>query len=375
MTGVTSGGSLAPSEGRRAYGRLADQLASIDQSNDTSKERFYGKIKSLVENYNQVKDLSPSELHQFGVALHDAINNHEAGDSTGTAFNEGRVIYKAWHEAGRVATADDLPEGDLGGKERVGADCLNVTQNAGSFREHKDLRNGDGSRLIPIGSVPTTLLYPTQENYVFRDTRGTVTRLLPENLIAGFTVYNEAAKSQLRGADVGEPRDIANLRDQAKHMRAFVTRPVYFDKEDIQSSPAVYTHEDKGGGWQVRKTHTKRAEDTNPLRQTLEEKLSEPFRGNAVFYQTFSEHEKVNPRAQTWNEMIVKYRETGGTEEVVKGNEEPVLASEVQDLRVRHNAFEEMKINQGLHGYDADWASEDAQGARVLSTNRDTWTE
>ncbi|MCB9234525.1 MAG: hypothetical protein H6581_22915 [Bacteroidia bacterium] len=295
------------------YEEFMSLMAEIDTLQSPPVERQKNKVDLLVKFHDHLKKQPIQEIYKFGTMLQGNIEDHEKTDTIEDAYEQNRAIYRSWHEPGRISESTELGAQVAGGNELVGADGLNVTQSPYRFMKHKAETKKPEAELAPIGAVPSSLLYSGQKNTVFNKDRGTATALLPENLYAGFSAYNETVKSLLREKSLEELGNGAEvLRDHAKFMRAFVTRPVFYDKNDIQSSTGAYLHSQKPG-LNVRKTHSGLSEDHNPLMETLDQKLQDPFRANAIFYQTFTEHSKANPYAEEWNEMVVKYRSTGHT--------------------------------------------------------------
>jgi hypothetical protein len=297
---------------KEVYSEFMNNLAEVDSSQSAPKEKQKIKKRLLSEFHHHLKTLPISEIKKFGTHLDLNIREHEKTDTLDKAFGENRAIYRSWHPPGRVSESVNLGEAEEGGTELVGADYLNVALNPARLMNYKTKAKASG--LPAIDAVPSSLLYPDQQNTVFNKDRGTATALLPENLYAGFSAYNETVKALLREKFPEEMGHAAeDLKKQAKFMRASITRPVFFNKEDIQSSTGAYNHDDKPDGPHVRKTHSDLNEDHNPLRESLDDKLADPFRANAIFYQTFSQHSKSNSHADEWNEMVVKYRSTGHT--------------------------------------------------------------
>ncbi len=296
------------------YAQFMQHLAEVDSSESDPKEKQQIKTRLLSEFHHHLKTLPVLEILKFGKQLQLNIEEHERNDSLDIAFGEGRAIYRSWHKPGRISESIGLGASVEGVQELVGGDSLNVALDPIRFRNHKTLTKKPESGLVPLGAVPSSLLYHDQENTVFNKDRGTATALLPENLYAGFSAYNETVKSLLREKSLEELGEGAKeLAEHVKFMRAFVTRPVFFDKDDIQSSTGAFNHPNKPGGPHVRKTHSGLGDDHNPLMESLDLKLGDPLRSNALFYQTFSQHSKANPYADEWNEMVVKYRATGHT--------------------------------------------------------------
>ncbi|WP_150737823.1 hypothetical protein [Pandoraea anapnoica] len=312
-----------PEEGHSgAYAAFMQCLAEIDADESLKPvEKQRVKSEMLFAFHGGLKSLPAAAILKFGTDLMHAIEAHEATDSLDAAFEENRVVYRTWHEPRRIAESTQLGASKEGGAELVGADALNVALNPGRFRAHKEKTKAADSGLVPIGAAPSSLLYGDLEgnlkNTVFLRDRGTAAALLPENLNASFSLFNETAKSVFRSKQPEDELDAdkQNLQKHAKAMRAHVTRPVFFDKGDIQSSVGAYSHKDKGDDddLHVRKTHSALGVDHNPLRETLEQKWNDPLRRNAIFYQTFSEHSRANVHGGAWNEMVVKYRGTGKT--------------------------------------------------------------
>lgn len=303
-----------------AYAAFMQCLAEIDEDKSLKAEaKQQAKSEMLLAFHGGLRSLPAAAILKFGTDLMHAIATHEETDSLDTAFEENRVVYRTWHEPKRIAESTDLGASEEGGKELVGADALNVALDPVRFRAHKEKTKEADSGLVPIGAAPSSLLYgdlkDNLRNTVFLRDRGTAAALLPENLNAGFSLFNETAKSVFRSKSPEDELDAdeQNLQEHAKAMRAYVTRPVFFDKGDIQSSVGAYSHEDKGDGLHVRKTHSALGTGHNPLRETFEQKLNDPLRRNAIFYQTFSEHSRANVHGGAWNEMVVKYRGTGKT--------------------------------------------------------------
>ncbi|UGQ45913.1 hypothetical protein [Massilia endophytica] len=293
------------------YAAFMQVLADVDRSEKMGPEEKQAlKTRLLSEFHHHLKNLPIDEIYHFGQMLERDIQQHEAKDSLEKAFGESRAIYRSWHPPKRISQSTELGamvEGD----ELVGADTLNVALNPTRFKNYKAASKA--SKLPPIGAVPSSLLYPEEEkNTVFLKDRGTATALLPENLYAGFSAYNETVKSLLRGKDPeqfdhGEKAIHAHVKD----MRASVTRPVFYDKEDIQSSTGAFNHPDKPGGPHIRKIHAALDYNHNPLKESLDLKLADRLHSNAIFYQTFTQHSKADSYADEWNEMVVKYRSTG----------------------------------------------------------------
>jgi hypothetical protein len=304
-------------DAENTYPAFMQNLAEVDNSGLKPKDKQTTKVRLLSEFHHHLKTLPVSEILNFGRILQLKIEEHEETDSLEKAFVENRAIYRSWHLPGRISEAGEVGEVGVmgaGGRELVGADSLNVSLDPTRFRTHKAKTKSPNSKLAPLGAVPSSLLYPGQENTIFYKNRGTATALLPENLYAGFSAYNETVKSLLREKTLEELGDDAEaLCEHVEFMRASVTRPVFFDKEDIQSSTGAFIHPDKPGGPHVRKIHSYLGENHNPLNESLDQKLSDPLRSNAIFYQTFSQHSKSDPAADEWNEMVVKYRSTGHT--------------------------------------------------------------
>ncbi|MFK0376024.1 hypothetical protein [Pandoraea sp. NPDC090278] len=303
-----------------AYAAFMQCLAEIDGDKSLKPvEKQQAKSEMLLAFHGGLQSLPAAAILKFGTDLMHAIAEHEATDSLDAAFEENRVVYRTWHEPKRIAESTQLGASKEGGEELVGADALNVALSPERFRAHKEKTKEADSGLVPIGAAPSSLLYGDLEgnlkNTVFLRDRGTAAALLPENLNASFSLFNETAKSVFRSKQPEDELDAdeQNLQKHAKAMRALVTRPVFFDKGDIQSSVGAYTHKDKGDDLHVRKTHAALGTDHNPLRETLEQKLNDPLRRNAIFYQTFSEHSRANVHGGAWNEMVVKYRGTGKT--------------------------------------------------------------
>ncbi len=281
-----------------------------EKQNEVQKQKL--KTRLLLEFHQHLKTLPVAEIHRFGKQLEESINQHEEGDTLEKAFEENRAIYRSWHKPARISQSADHENSD--GQELVGPDSLNVSRDPKRFRAYKEQSKEEGSKLIPLGAVPSSVLYAGEKNTVFNKDRGTATALLPENLYAGFSAYNETVKSRMRETPEDKrDEETQALNTHAKEMRASVTRPVFYNKEDIQSSTGAYEHEDKAPGPHVRKTHSDLGLGHNPLRQSLDQKLHDPFRSIAIFYQTFTKHSKANPHADEWNEMVVKYRSTGHT--------------------------------------------------------------
>jgi hypothetical protein len=298
----------------KTYPAFMQHLEEVESLKREPKDKQQIKTRLLAEFHHHLKTLPISEILNFGKQLQASIEKHEQNDSLDTAFAEGRAIYRSWHEPGRISESDNLGAMVEGGQELVGADSLNVALDPTRFRAHKTRSKTPESELVPLGAVPSSLLYHDQENTVFHKDRGTATALLPENLYAAFSAYNETAKSLLREKSLEELGEGAQeLDEHAKLMRASVTRPVFFDKDDIQSSTGAFNHPKKPDGPHVRKTHSALDPAHNPLREGLELKLGDPLHSNALFYQTFSQHSKADPYAEEWNEMVVKYRSTGHT--------------------------------------------------------------
>ncbi|VVD64825.1 hypothetical protein [Pandoraea commovens] len=303
-----------------AYAAFMQCLAEIDDD-ESLKPKVKQALKSemLLAFHGHLQTLPAAAILKFGTDLKGAIDAHEEADSLDTAFGENRAIYRTWHEPKRIAESTTLGESEEGGKELVGADSLNVALDPVRFRAHKEQTKRAESGLAPLGAAPSSLLYGDLKgnlrNTVFLRDRATAAALLPENLNAGFSLFNETAKSIFRSKAPDDELDPVEqeLHQHAKLMRSSVTRPVFFDNGDIQSSVGAYRHDEKGEGLHVRKTHSALGEDHNPLRESLEEKLQDPLRRNAIFYQTFSQHSRANVHGGAWNEMVVKYRGTGKT--------------------------------------------------------------
>ncbi|KAB8060202.1 hypothetical protein GCN74_09550 [Janthinobacterium sp. FT14W] len=302
---------LQPYDSENTYGGFMQALAAVDGSDMKAKDKQAEKVRLLSDFYHQLKSLSAAQLQEIGSLLEKDINTHEASDTLDKAYAETRLVYKTWHLPGHISGSTGLGVSKLDGKELVGADNLKTVLDPEKFRHYKEQMKLPGSKLPSLGAAPSSLLYPDQPNTVFFKGRGTAAALLPENLNAGFAAYNEASKSLLRGKTSEElAGEFSKLHYHAKKMRASVTRPVFFNKEDIQSNTEAFEHRDKlDDRSHVRKTHSDLHADHNPLRQSFDLKLADPFRTNAIFHQTFSLHSRAS--YGEWNEMVVKYRKQG----------------------------------------------------------------
>lgn len=302
---------LQPYDPESTYAGFMQALAAVDGSGMKAKDKQAEKVRLLSDFYHQLKSLSAAQLQEIGSLLENDIDTHEASDTLDKAYAETRLIYKTWHQPGHISGSTGLGVSKAAGKELVGADNLITALDPEKFRQYKEQMTLPGSKLPSLGAAPSSLLYPDSPNTVFFAGRGTAAALLPENLNAGFTAYNEASKSLLRGKTSEElAGEFSKLHYHAKKMRASVTRPVFFNKEDIQSNTDAYIHPDKPGERpHVRKMHSGLHENHNPLRQSFDLKLADRFRANAIFYQTFSLHSRAS--FGEWNEMVVKYRKKG----------------------------------------------------------------
>jgi hypothetical protein len=292
------------------YTEFMTYLEEVDSSTSKPTEKQQRKTRLLAEFHEHLKTLSVEQVRAFGEKLEEAIKAHEKADTLDTAFAEGRAVYRTWHQPGRLATSDNSETETA--HELVGADSLNVARDPARFREHKTRSKSPESGLAPLAAIPSSLLYPDRDkNIAFQKDRATATALLPENLYAGFSAFNETVKALIREKGSAEELGAGGpeLNEHAKRMRATVTRPVFFDSDDIQSSAGVFRHAGKDKGRQVRKTHSAQKAHHNPLGESLALKLGDPFHSNAIFYQTFSQHSQSKP--EEWNEMVVKYRSTG----------------------------------------------------------------
>ena len=295
------------------YQRFMQSLIAVESLGVKPEKKQEAKVHLLSDFYHQLKSLSALQLHEIGSLLEKDIETHEASDTLDNAYAETRLVYKTWHKPGHISGSTGLGVSKAAGKELVGADNLITALDPEKFRKYKEQIKLPGSKLPSLGAAPSSLLYPDQPNVVFFKGRGTAAALLPENLHAGFAAYNEATKSLLRGKTSEElAGEFSKLQYHAKKMRASVTRPVFFNNEDIQSNTDAYLHPDKPGDRpHVRKMHSGLHENHNPLRQSFDLKLADPFRANAIFHQTFSLHSKANHHGKEWNEMVVKYRKKG----------------------------------------------------------------
>jgi hypothetical protein len=344
------------------YQAFMHHLEEVDRSTLDPRDKQQIKTRLLAEFHDHLKTLPVSEIASFGQELQSNIQDHEENDSLDKAFDETRAIYRSWHEPSRISESDGMGAMVKGGQELVGADGLNAALNPTRFRNHKTQTKEPGSKLVPLGAIPSSLLYPDQNNTVFNNDRGTATALLPENLYAGFSAYNETVKSLLREKSYEElGKGAQELGEHAKLMRASVTRPVFFNKSDIQSSTGAYEHDEKPNGPHVRKTHFDLGLNHNPLMETLGQKLADPLRSNALFYQTFSQHSKANLHADEWNEMVVKYRATGHTAGLHKN-----IRDWVPGLQPHQAIYDRLgdsgKFNAEYAAATAKWAKDPLRG-------------
>lgn len=263
---------------------------------------------------------SPSEVLAFGQELSQEIGAFNSKDTLARAHSEGRVAFRSWHAAGAVdevgtdATETRKSETVF---PRVGFDALNVLLEPTQFRAHKDNYKRGASAFGPTIEVPTTLLPAgKKEMSVFGDENGTFTALLPEEHYAALFAYNEAAKGMQRrasgpgGEQMPGRSDVEALTAHAKAMRASVTRPVLFANEDIGSYNHPIAHSEPDTPPHVRKGHGMGADEPT-LRMSFEDKMSDPVRANAVFYQSYSK--SAPPKKNQWNELVLKFRSTGHT--------------------------------------------------------------
>lgn len=306
---------LQPYHSEDTYGEFMQALAAVDGSDMEAEQKQAEKVRLLSDFYHQLKSLSAPQLQELGSLLEKDIDKHEASDTLDKAFEETRLVYRTWHAPKHISVSTGLGVSQADGRELVGADNLNTVLDPEKFRHYKEQSKLPGSVLPSLGASPSSLLYPDadQPNIVFLKERGTAAALLPENLNAGFAAYNEASKSLLRGKTSEElAGEFSKLHYHAKKMRSSVTRPLFFNSDDLQSNTDAFIHPDKPGDRpHVRKIHNELHEEHNPLRQSFDRKLADPFRTNAIFYQTFSQHSKPDTYAEQWNEMVVKYRKKG----------------------------------------------------------------
>lgn len=304
-----------PYDSDNMYSGFMQALAAADGLDMEAEKKQAMKVHLLSDFYHQLKSLSAAQLQEIGHLLEEDIDKHEASDTLDKAFDETRLVYRTWHAPSHISVSTGLGASQADGRELVGADNLKTVLDPEKFRHYKQQSKLPGSVMPSLGASPSSLLYPDpdQPNVVFLKERGTAAALLPENLNAGFNAYNEAAKFMLRGKTSEElAGEFSKLHYHAKKMRASVTRPLFFNSDDLQSNTDAFLHPDKPGDRpHVRKIHNGLHVEHNPLRQSFDLKLADPFRANAIFYQTFSEYSKPNTYAEEWNEMVVKYRQKG----------------------------------------------------------------
>lgn len=392
LIGIAERIGALPASGkvRDVYIGFAENMARIDSNPDLKEsDKLNSKKEALIEGHTKIQGLTLKEKREFGEIIKGVITAHNTNDSRAVALKEGRVIFKSWHEPGRVAAANktyddnghphDLFDGGTTvsvAAQRVGADSLNIALDAKTFREYKNIK------AIPLGAVPATVLKTNSPTDVFSTVRGTVTNLLPENVLTAFMAYNEAAKShinELSGLSEKNLRDMAkemgvkprefkadlnSLKEQAKELRASTTRPELYKNDDIGSLTDAFHHKSKDSGevWQMRKSYASRPEKNgvkiNPLRNELPDKLSEDYRLNAAFYQTYT---AANPATATWSEMTVKIRQSGNTERI--GDMDGVFLEK---------ADPEIKIVDG-GGYDETLANAEKIEMTPLTSAPNTW--
>ncbi len=308
------------------------------QTSLRTKTSMDARSDHLHELYRELKQSSPEHLLEFGVGLHRAIDAHDRGDSLATAHAEGRVAYRSWHDKGAAAPIspeEDPSRPDLDLKRtvhtRVGFDALNAQLDPKTFQSYKQRYRSGEKDLDPVIEAPSTLLRRKETSpHLFARAHATTTALLPEEHYAAFFAYNEAVKRAVRkhqpvsgesGSNESPPgrEQVEALAQHAKYLRASVTRPTYFDNDDIGSYTYAHARQDPNPSLQVRKGHAGMETPLAPG-SGFKTKLADPRRRNALFYQSFmgaieqkEALQKTQSSRHSWNEMIVKFRQTGHT--------------------------------------------------------------
>ncbi|QJP71087.1 hypothetical protein [Burkholderia glumae] len=287
------------------------EFQKIMEGHTDIQTRLEDRVKATQTLHDGLKTATHEELREFGASLETAIRAHEDKDTLAEAHKHGRVVFRSWHVPG----ATDAIDGFDGLHPRIGIDSLNVSLNP-EFQLGYKQQYRAGQHSSPTMELSTTLLAAGEEKQsVFSRDNGTVTALLPEVHQAAFLAYNEAVKHRRRNRQAGDAekegsddqRAFADLVDHARSLRATVTRPTLFDKDDLGSATSA-VHGAKEGPAHVRKTDQRH--DAPGLKTTFESKMNDPLRRQAVFYESFSPN--LNPKAGH-NEMLVKFRQTGKT--------------------------------------------------------------
>ncbi|EJL94073.1 hypothetical protein PMI16_00428 [Herbaspirillum sp. CF444] len=303
-------------------------LQGIDEPD--AEKMLAAKTEMMQRLYQRLSASEPTAVLAFGQELHAAMRRHDESDTLDRAHGENRAIFRSWHKAGAVDEID-LPGADADHPEKVrahvGFDALNVLLDPAAFRGHKAAYQARAEGVYPTIETPATLLQRGDKTpSVFNDEHGTVTALLPEEHYAAFFAFNAVAKEMNRkqaaapsavdGVAAAAPgrHEVDALAAHAKGMRASVTRPVFFDFEDIGSYTHPLADADAAKPPHVRKGHFEEPAEPK-LHASFDEKIQDARRVKAVFYQSFNESVPIQRRERQgeWNEMVVKFRATGHT--------------------------------------------------------------
>lgn len=305
---------MASPKTRVTFAAFKEKLAQ----SRTGPERM-ADMKAL---HKELGRSSPDEVLAFGKELDEAIQIHEANDNLAKAHSEGRAIFRSWHRPGAVDAVDYTDKTGNSTKTsqpRLGFDTFNVTLDRNEFRKHKDAYKAGETAIGPMIETPSSLLQPNQmQPPVFNDEHATVTALLPEEHYAAFFAFNEVAKGKARSERSSASGHVwGEVESHAKSMRSNVTRPVFFAYQDIGSYSDALPDPDPKKPPHVRKGYAidEGEESVQKLGATFDEKMADPVRANAVFYQTFDRSVPAEKKKDTnaWNEMVVKFRATGHT--------------------------------------------------------------
>jgi|GEM_PF-3357542 len=307
---------MASPKTRVSFAAFKEKLAQ----SRTGTERM-ADMKAL---HTELGRSSPDEVLAFGKELDEAIQVHEANDNLAKAHSEGRAIFRSWHRPGAVDAVDYVDKTDNSTKTsqpRLGFDTFNVTLDRNEFRKHKDAYKAGKTAIGPMIETPSSLLQPNQmQPPVFNDENATVTALLPEEHYAAFFAFNEVAKGKARAERASASEHVwGEVESHAKSMRSNVTRPVFFAYQDIGSYSDALPDPDPKNPPHLRKGYAidkdKDKQSVQKLGASFDEKMADPVRANAVFYQTFDKSVPAEQKKRTnaWNEMVVKFRATGHT--------------------------------------------------------------
>lgn len=292
---------------------------------------------------------------QFHEDLRVSIARHEDADTYGKAQTQGRLIWRSWGSDPRGAHELELerstttgghvspPHPEHGGKAEekastgdgargdhtplapvsptktstkadsggymypLGMAALDFSRTSEAWKAHKAETRADTTKVV-VPSYPSTVLRGDgRESQVWSERDGTVARLLPEGLNAGFHIFNEVAKAtgkRLADSDPRVTKQNEKIATLGRELRATVTRPEFFLKSDLGTSCELRERSTGTG------VHIKRTTGLPPKEK--EKHPDEELKANAVFYQThYATASPSSAKNDGHNEMTVKYRSTG----------------------------------------------------------------